>query len=307
MDKDGTVIALGMFDGVHMGHRRLLDRAISIAQREHLIPMVYTFSNHPSSVFSVPPKYLLTREESLKRINNAGVNSIVMDDFTEALCRTEPKAFVDMLISRFSMKAAVVGLNYTFGKGGGASSGDLQELGCKKGFTVDVIPDVIYDGELVSSTGIRKLVEQGCIERANNMLGIPYSIEGFVVHGKRIGHTLGFPTANIDTQTLKNHVFPKNGVYATITHIDDDDTSRYSITNVGTNPTVGGTKLAIETHIFDFSESLYNKRIRIDFLHYIRGQMRFCDAAALAAQINSDIITVKEYFAQSGVKEYGVC
>lgn len=307
MDKKGAVIALGMFDGVHMGHSRLLDKAIDIAQRECLKPMVYTFSNHPSSIFATPPKYLLTRKESLKRINNAGIDSIVMDDFTEALCRTEPEAFVDMLISRFSMKAAVVGLNYTFGNGGCASSGDLQELGYKKGFTVDVIPDVIYDGELVSSTGIRKLVEQGCMERANHMLGTPYSIEGCVVHGKRIGHILGFPTANIDTQTLKDHVLPKNGVYVTTTHIDDDETTCFSITNVGTNPTVGGTKLAIETHIFDLSESLYNKSIRIDFLHYIRGQMKFSDSASLTAQINSDIAAAKEYFEHSSVKEYGVC
>ena len=160
MEKGGTVIALGMFDGVHLGHRSLFKKTLEVADRHDLVPMAYTFSNHPiSTISSMSPRYILDREESLRRIFNTGMENIVADEFNTAMRDMEPKCFLEMLLSRFSMKAAVVGFNYPFVKGAEAKANTLAQYGREMGFMVDILPGVLYDGRLVSSTYIRSLIE----------------------------------------------------------------------------------------------------------------------------------------------------
>ncbi len=280
-----TVIALGMFDGVHMGHRKLLQTAAALAQSREQEALAYTFSNHPMSVFAVAPPLIMTLEERVAAIRNMGISRVETPMFTKELAALAPEAFVDMLLNEYHMGTAVVGFNYTFGSKGAGTAKTLFELGQQKGFLVETVPAVYCGGQEVSSTGIRRCLEAGDAAAAAALLGEPYAIRGVVSHNRHIGTTLGFPTANLTPPAGK--LLPRFGVYATVAQVNG---AQYpAVTNVGNNPTVQGKGVTIETHILHNVGNVYEKPLCVRFLSWLREEKRFSGKAALAQQIEKDV------------------
>lgn len=285
MSKNETVVVLGTFDGVHMGHRSLISHALKKARVDGKRCIIYTFSNHPMSLFCKTPRLLMTADERIKELEKTGVDEVVADEFNFEIANMSPLDFVKMLKMRFNMSCAVAGYNYSFGKGGKGSVETLKALGKEEGISVIVCDKVLYEGESVSSTRIRECIENGDIINANAMLKDRYSLSGKVVANKHIGTKIGFPTANIEADFEK--VLPKAGVYATSVTVFNKQYN--SVTNIGTNPTVFGDKLTIETHIIGFDENIYGENITVEFIDYIRSDKRFNSLEELKEQIKKDI------------------
>jgi len=282
---------------VHLGHRQLIDAVLSLAKERGLRPLVYTFSNHPGEIFGKKTRQLMpgaTRTQALSALCET-----VTDPFDAAYADMEPADFIRMLISRFSMKTAVVGFNYTFGKKGAGDTTMLRKLGAQMDFTVCEIPPRMYAGAPISSTRIRSAVEAGDMEAAAAMLGRPFSLVGCVIKGRAIGQSLGFPTANL--LVAEEQVLPAEGVYASWA-IMEDGTERPSVTNVGTNPTVGGQEITIETHILDGREELYGRALEVAFARRLREDRPFPSTEALAAQLGRDVSEARAILAAGNWK-----
>ena len=189
-------IALGTFDGVHIGHRAIINAAIDRAAKLDMEPMIYTFTAHPMALFGKQPLLLMTQSERMAALGGMGC-TLSADEFSAEYAATEPEQFIKMLIERFNMGCAVAGFNYTFGRRGEGSVELIKKLGEKYGFAVEIVPPVMYKGEAVSSTRIRACLEAGRVKDAGEMLGAPYSITGPVIRNRGIGRTLDYPTANI--------------------------------------------------------------------------------------------------------------
>ncbi len=291
----GAVIALGTFDGVHAGHRALLHEAAALAETLHAVPLIYTFRNHPLSLFGREPRLLMTPEERIAVLEATGV-PVAADVFDAAFAATPPREFVRMLVERFGMRGAVAGFNYTFGDRGAGDTALLQALGKELGFSVRVLGPVSYENEPVSSTRIRAYLEQGELDAANAMLGTRYALSGTVAPNRRIGHTLGFPTANLEG--YGNKVLPRSGVYATRAFLAGK--AFPAVTNVGNNPTVEGQVTTVETHLLDFDRDIYGMPLRVEFEARLRGEVRFPSREALAAQIASDAAHAREILKKQG-------
>ena len=278
-----AVIALGTFDGVHAGHLALLRMAKEAAAEKNDTALVHTFANHPRGVFAQAPRLLVRDEERIRLLRAQGCE-VVTDTFTKTYAALSPRAFIEMLLSRFDVRAVAAGYNYTFGAAGAGDVQTLAALGEEFGFAVLTMPPCLYEGTPISSTRIRACVEAGRVEAANAMLGRDFSMRGTVARGRRIGRTLGFPTANIacDLQL----VLPKIGVYAAYARLDG---ALYpAITNIGSNPTVGGTETRVETHLLGFDGDAYGRDMQVYFVSYLREEQRFRDTDALRAQLVSD-------------------
>lgn len=287
----GTSIALGFFDGVHIAHKKIIEATVRYAQKNSFSPVALTFDRSPLEILS-PGKvrYLTDSKEKAELIKALGADMQVLT-LSKELLALSPEEFVrNILVSEFGIKHAVCGFNYRFGKGGSGDTNTLTELGKKYGFTVEVCDKVMYDEADVSSSRIRKLLDEGNISLANKLLGRNYSLCGTVTEGKHLGKTLGFPTANVffkpDRATLLC------GVYETAVFIDGIKLP--AITNVGINPTVGGEKMRSETFIPDFSEDIYDKEIKIEFIDFIRKETKFENLELLKKQINEDVNTIKK-------------
>jgi len=290
-----AVIALGTFDGMHLGHQILFYKLRSLSSKYNQISMVYTFLNHPMDVIcrSRKPPLLMTVNEKVKAFLDFGLDYAAIVPFTKKFASLPYHEFILKLLKNIPIGHIVVGYNFTFGYKGEGNVKHLMEMGREHCFQVHVIPPVTIDGSTVSSTRIRACIEQGDIEESNRLLGRPYDISGRVIHGKEIGRTLGFPTANLSFPYEK--IIPRPGVYITLAELDG---RLYpSLSNIGTNPTVTlDEEIHIETHILDFKESIYGKNIRIHFLHRIRDEKIFENLQELSYQINHDIQLAREYF-----------
>lgn len=283
IEKNGNVLVLGTFDGVHAGHRALIGQAAELAESLCASPLIYTFTNHPLSLFGQEPRLLMTPQERIAALAETGVR-VVADAFDAQLAATPPEAFVRMLCARFAVRGIVSGFNYTFGQKGAGNATLLSTLGQANGFAVKVLAPVSYEGAPVSSTRIRTALENGALAEANAMLGARYQLNGTVAHSRCIGHTLGFPTANLEG--YGNKVLPCAGVYATYAHVAG---KRYdAVTNVGNNPTVAGRSTTVETHLLGFDSDIYGMPLRVEFVARLRGEVKFADTEALAAQIARD-------------------
>ncbi|MEN6594528.1 MAG: bifunctional riboflavin kinase/FAD synthetase [Clostridiaceae bacterium] len=281
-----AVVALGMFDGVHLGHRALLGRAVEQAKALRAEPAVFTFSNHPMDVLGGSVKLLSGMKERNAMIRSLGIEELISEPFTCALAALSPEAFVDLLQARWNVRALIAGYNYTFGDHGLGTPETLEQLGRERGFDVLVVPPVLYEGEPVSSTRAREAVERGDMALAEALLARKYSLSGRVVRNKRIGRRIGFPTANIDADPRR--VLPPNGVYATFAYVGG---SAYrAVTNIGNNPTVQGEKLTIETYILDFDSDIYGEELTVAFRSFLRGEIDFDSMEALKAQIERDVL-----------------
>lgn len=290
-DARDAVVALGVFDGVHLAHRSILGTAVSRAREEALTAVACTFDPHPTEVlrpeFRSPP--ISTLDERLALIADTGVEATVVLRFTAALAAMEPEAFVqDVLIDRLRARVVVVGYNHRFGRGARGDASLLQALSGRLRFGAHVVPPLMVDGVPVSSSEIREALRAGDVERANHYLGRPYAVGGEVVAGAGRGRTLGFPTANIRPD---RRLLVPAGVYACRAQVAGD--VHPAVVNVGVRPTFGEQVLVVEAHLLDFSGSLYGRPIRLGFVSRLRDERRFTGPEALREQIDIDIAAAR--------------
>ncbi len=281
------VVALGCFDGVHVGHTRLISEALDIAHSKNIASAVFSFKEPPKNYFFKNSAPLLTTPNEKKRLmRSLSPDLFVCVPFDSQIASLSPEEFFEnILLKKLNATHIVCGFDYRFGKGGRGNSELLTELCNKHGVGLSVIPPVMIDGLSVSSSEIRKLLGDGDVKKAAVLLGRKYSICSTVVDGQHLGRTLGFPTIN---QLFDKNITPlRRGVYLTKVRLGH---SLYSaITNVGVRPTVDGATLCAETHILDFCGDLYGKNVRVEFVDFIRPEKKFSSVEELSAQVLSDI------------------
>ncbi len=281
------VLALGNFDGVHRGHRKILERVRRVAEERGATPIVMTFDPHPPRVVrpDKAPPLLMTTAQKLEAIAAAGIQGAAIVPFTIELSRWEPEVFVrTVLVEWVRVSEVWVGANFLFGHDRAGNFSLLRTLGARYGFKAEKIDPVRYKEFVVSSTRVRRLVGEGRVDEAGALLGHQYSIDGSVVRGDRRGRSIGFPTANIETE---NELLPPNGVYATTVTLDG--VVRPSVTNVGVRPTVDSSgRATIEAHIFGFDREIYGAPLRLGFVQRLRDERAFESLDALRAQIAAD-------------------
>ena len=281
-----TCIALGFFDGVHIAHRKILLSAIDSAKEKNLRALALSFDRSPREILTCDKvEYISTIKDKKELISSLGCEVHFLTA-SHNILDMEPYDFVkEILVEKLNAKHICCGYNYRFGKNASGDSALLKELGEKMGFSAEVIDCVETDGESVSSSRIRNLISKGNIKKANELLGRPFSLSGTVVEGKHLGKKLGFPTANIFPES--SLIKPKNGVYKTI--VTTAKGIFPAITNVGYNPTVGGEEFHLETYIPDFNSNLYQTEMKVEFISYIRGELKFDNLDLLKKQIKKDI------------------
>lgn len=286
-----TAVALGFFDGVHVGHKTVIENAVKYSRENNIPAVVWTFINSPKkSALSITDN-----DERKALFETLGVDILIAFPFSEDVKGLTKDKFINTVLKEnLNAEKVFCGFNYSFGSGGKGTPEELKQLCEKQDISVEISKEISVDGETVSSTRIREYIENGFPEKASRLLGRPYSISGTVTNGKKLGRTLGFPTANVHIP--KNKVFPKDGVYLTVTSFEGR--SLYGITNIGTNPTVDEKIRRAENFIFDFCDDIYGKEIKIEFLRFIRGEKKFDSVESLAEQVKKDIETAKEMVGQ---------
>jgi riboflavin kinase / FMN adenylyltransferase len=281
------VLALGNFDGVHRGHRKILDRVLRVAYERGASSVVMTFDPHPPRVVrpDKAPALLMTKTQKLEAIADAGVQGTAIVRFTPELSRWDPETFVRaVLVDWLHVSEVWVGANFLFGHDRAGNFSLLRTLGGRYGFRAEKIDPVRYKDFVVSSTRIRRLVGEGRVDEAGALLGHQYGLDGTVVMGDQRGRTIGFPTANLCTE---NELIPPHGVYATTTRIGE--VVHPSVTNIGTRPTVDNSgRTTIETHIFNLDRDLYGAPVRVGFVQRLRDERAFESLELLRAQIDAD-------------------
>jgi len=293
-DIEGTVIALGNFDGVHLGHQALIARTVKEANAANLKSAVFTFANHPKNVLSKTRKVksILYPDEKAAIIERLGVDYLFNIPFDSGIQQLEPSEFINkLLLKKLKMREACCGFNYRFGVKASGNIETLMKESIRKHFGIHVIEPVKIEGEIVSSSLIRKLIERGDMEKCIRLMGRPYALGGEVLVGNKLGKAIGFPTSNITIDD--SMVSPSNGVY--ITYCVYKGNKYPSVTNVGTRPTMGDFEKNVETHIFDFDKELYGKSIRIEFLKKTRDEKRFENVNELIKQITKDCVMAKGF------------
>jgi riboflavin kinase / FMN adenylyltransferase len=289
------VLALGNFDGVHRGHRKILERVRRVADERGATSVVMTFDPHPPRVVrpDKAPPLLMTKSQKLEAIEQAGVHGAAIVRFTPEMSRWEPEMFVRTVLVDWLRVAEVwVGANFLFGHDRTGNFTLLRVLGSRYGFRAEKIDPVRYKEFVVSSTRVRRLVSEGRVDEAGALLGHIYSLDGTVVRGDQRGRTIGFPTANLCTE---NELLPPHGVYATTIRIRD--IVHASVTNVGVRPTVDNSgRTTIETHIFKFDRDVYGAPVRLGFVQRIRDERAFETLEQLQAQIAADCTRARVLF-----------
>ncbi len=290
------VIALGNFDGVHMGHRELIRKTVTIAQEINGTPALFTFDPHPMKVLQpdAAPALLLTREDKIRMMSELGIQVMIIAPFSEAMARLKPETFVyDILQSTIAAQEIVVGYNYTFGRRGEGDPVLLQQLAQQSGYRLTIIPPVFAGRYEVSSSFIRQFLLAGDVEKAGQLLGYQPFIRGWVTTGDRRGREIGFPTANLDLP--EELLAPAHGVYAVNVLIKGD--SYCGVANIGIKPTFAHQRPKnLEVHILDFCQDVYGQEVKVIFLARLREEKTFCDAAELVRQINADCAAAKDFF-----------
>jgi riboflavin kinase/FMN adenylyltransferase len=290
-DARPSAIALGTFDGVHLGHRAILGTALGRARGVGLDAVACTFDRHPMEILNPEraPLPITTVEERLTLIGETGVDVVIVLAFTRELAAIEPEAFVkDVLLGRLRAREIVVGDSHRFGRAARGDARMLVDLSGRFGFQAHVVPPMAVDGAFVSSSEIRAALQRGDVSGAARSLGRPYGITGQVTSGAGRGRTLGFPTANIDPD---RPVLVARGVYRGLVTVDGG--RHAAVVNVGVRPTFGETTLAVEAHLLDFAGDLYGRRVRLDFLARLRDEMRFPSIEDLKAQVARDIAAAR--------------
>lgn len=299
--KEYTIYALGFFDGVHLGHQALLQTCRELADRHGWKAGVVTFSNHPDTLVLGKTPALISSLPDRERLMKTQfhMDTVVTLPFDEQM-RTMPwKEFLLMLQRDYGAAGFVCGEDFRFGARGEGNAEQLYWACYGRGFPCAVVPQLKLDGQVVSSTLIRTLIEDGRMESATKFLGHPYMLTGKVVHGHQLGRTLGIPTANLVLP--EDLAIPKFGVYACQAIVDGK--SYPAVTNIGTRPTVSGRGITVEPWILDFEGDLYGREIQLEFYYFLRPEMKFPDLAALQAEIRKNADETRAYFANLDQKE----
>ena len=286
-----TAIALGNFDGIHIGHQELIKSVVAKSKELGIKSSLLLFKEHTKAIIDNSKPYMITNNyQKFNIARELGVDIVYLIDFNSELMSLSPEEFVkDIIIDKMNGKLVIVGFDYRFGHKASGDTTFLKELSEKHKFDLLIVNPVLKNEKIVSSTGIREMISLGKMYDVSKMLGRPYSIIGTVVHGKNRGNKLGFPTANI--KPVDNYIIPKTGVYFTNTTIEN---KKYiSATNIGYNPTFNENILKIETYILDFTGDLYDKSIEIEFIDFLRDDIKFDNKEALINQMEEDIKLIK--------------
>ncbi|MFN6961323.1 MAG: bifunctional riboflavin kinase/FAD synthetase [Rhodocyclaceae bacterium] len=290
------VLAIGNFDGVHLGHRALLERLTATARRFGLPAAVMTFEPHPRELFAPDqaPARLTSMREKLALLDACGIDEVHLLHFNRKLASLTAEEFVERLLVRgLGVRHLIIGDDFRFGKARAGDFGMLAAAGQRFGFGVEALHTIEIEGERVSSSAVREALDAGDLEHAARLLGRPYCISGRVVHGDKIGRKLGWPTANIQ---LKRKRVALTGVFAaTVSGLDKRHLP--GAASLGVRPTLGqGLKPVLEVHLFDFDQDIYGAHVTVHFLHKLREEMKFDSFDALAAQIACDVAATRKYF-----------
>jgi len=296
-----TVLTLGVFDGLHLGHQRIMQTVVERARTLRAAATAITFDPHPRAVLhpeSAPP-LLQTLDQRLANLEVLGIDQAIVIGFSKEFAAQPAEVFLEEIIhDRLHAREVYLGKGFAFGRDRGGNIDLLRRKSSELGFLADEVDEVQIRGQRISSSKIRQLLSEGRVNLARRMLGRPYGVEGVIIRGNRRGHTIGFPTANLKPH---NRVIPRYGVYATATLIDGS--WRKSITNIGVRPTFeNDADPSIETYIFDFDGELYGDVLRVRFLHRIRDERKFNGIDELKAQIEKDTRRARIYFRHKGVK-----
>lgn len=294
-----AVVTVGTFDGLHLGHQKIILRMTTLAKENNSETVLVTFDPHPRLVVNKNAqeiKFINTQNRKFDLLSNLGIDHLIIIPFTKEFAKTSSEDFIqEYLIDRIGTKKLIVGYDHHFGRDREGNYEKLHQLGIKYGFEVEEISAQYIDGIAVSSTKIRKALMDGDAKLANKLLGYTYSITGIVVEGNKIGRTIGFPTANIEIED-KYKLIAAGGVYACKVDIDGKEFA--GMGNIGTRPTVGINGLVTEVYIFNFDKDIYGQQITIYFIDRIRDEKKFNDLKELKSQLEQDQVLVKNLFQQ---------
>ncbi|OOM72316.1 riboflavin biosynthesis protein RibF [Clostridium puniceum] len=292
IQSSNNYIALGSFDGLHIGHLSLIYKVVEIAKKNDGKSMVFTFKNHPKTLIDKGsiPKLLMNNDRKVEILRSHKVDIVCFQEFNLEFMKMTPKEFVEFLVFKYNVKGFIVGFNYKFGYKNLGNVEFLKSLQSKYGYELYVMEPCTYKNEVISSTRIRKALEAGEVLDAGKMLSLPYTLSGKIIHGRQIGRTIGFPTANL--QYEENFILPKAGVY--YTNIMVNNNIYKGITSIGSNPTVDGKAITVETYILDFDREIYGEKINLSFIKKIRDMEKFNGIEELKSQLERD-----RFFAQN--------
>lgn len=291
----GKIITIGTFDGVHIGHQKILKRIANIAKEQGYTSAVLTLFPHPRMVLQKEDsiKLLNTIDERIELLKTYGIEKVIVKEFTKAFANLSAEDYVkNILVDGLNIKQVVIGYDHHFGKNRSANINDLKIFAETYNFKVEEISAQDIEDVTVSSTKIRKALDNGEVALANSFLGYDYFITGKVIKGKGLGRTINFPTANIHIKESYK-LIPNDGVYVVKSVVDDITT--YGMMNIGSNPTVDGKVRSIEVHFFNFNEDIYDKTLKIEFLKRLRSEQKFKNLEALKIQLNKDMHNTLDY------------
>jgi riboflavin kinase/FMN adenylyltransferase len=294
-----SVVTMGNFDGIHLGHQALVLRSLEEARRRNVASVVLTFDPHPLKVLAPAraPRLILTPEDKIELLQDLGVDVVINQRFDASFASLDAEEFVRrFIVSRLKAKKIWVGRDLRFGHG---RKGDVEQLvrwGEELGFEVGIVEPILVNGVRVSSSQIRQAIEAGRVDEARSSLGRYHFISGTVVEGNRRGRDLGFPTANIASRT---EVIPSDGIYATLFHIGQEPW--LSVSSIGVNPTFGAGPRTVESYMLNFDRDIYGTKIKLAFVKKIREEKKFADVASLIAQIQEDVRSARAIFDSLGI------
>jgi len=297
----GSVVTIGVFDGLHIGHQALINRTIEKASELSLPSVVFSFEPTPTDYFAKKEKQLrLTSfRQKYHLIKEMGINNFYVPPFDSKMEEMSVDNFIDFhLLKNLNVKHLIVGDDFKFAKNKSGSIVELEQSSRSNNFSVESVSTIEIDFKRVSSTLIRQLLLDNQLEAANRYLGRNYFIEGRVIYGQQLGRTIGVPTANVDIEKLNN---PLRGVFCVKVVIENNDKNYFGVANIGYKPTIKGENLTLEVHIFNFEQDIYEARIQVEFMKYLRGEKKFNGVEELKAQINRDIEEASKYFKDLGL------
>ncbi len=299
---DSTVMTIGTFDGIHRGHRKIIHKICNRARAIGKKSLLVTFRPHPLSILSPDkaPEMLTTYEEKKEILAGCGIDYVAFLPFNSDLSIYDPRRFVkDFLVDRFRVSELIVGYDHRFGKGGSGDAHLLEKLGKEMNFSVEVIEPMLSGGQPISSSHVRKALSSGDVRSANDDLGRSYSFVGEVVAGNKRGRELGFPTANIRVLDKHNEMklIPLEGIYAVKARVDQDEV--IAALHIGPRPTFGDLDKMLELYILDFSRDIYKKKVKVEFVEYLRGILSFQSTEGLIAQMERDVEKTRRIFEEN--------
>ena len=299
----GGIATIGNFDGVHLGHRRILERVVARGREADRPSVALTFEPHPLSVLrpDSAPRRLQTLRQKEEALEALGIQNLLVIPFTRDFSLTEPEEFVrSVLRSRLAVSEVYLGSHFAFGRGKRGDIALLKRMGPECGFIASSVEEVVFENEPVSSSRIRSAIARGDVVRANAMLGREYEIDGLVAKGDKVGRKIGYPTINLEPE---NELHPADGVYVTQIHIRSFGRRFDCVTNIGRRPTVyEDYAIVIETFVLDFSSNVYGEHVRLFFFDRLREERRFPSVTALSDQIGRDIEETRKYFGERRIR-----